>query len=213
MLHERQARVLMKRIKGLCALFLYTKEDFMTSKKIKASLLDEKQIQKTLVRLAHEIIEKNPNLENLAIIGIRTRGDVIAKRIHSIIKDISKVNIEIGTLDVTFYRDDFKTNLGSPKVGPSNILFNVDKKNIILIDDVLYTGRTIRAAMDEIFSLGRPNRIQLGVLIDRGHRELPIKPNYIGKNYPTSFNEHIHVYIDEVDNEESVKLLEYNEQA
>ena len=211
MLHERQARVLMKRIKGLCALFLYTKEDFMTSKKIKASLLDEKQIQKTLVRLAHEIIEKNPNLENLAIIGIRTRGDVIAKRIHSIIKDISKVNIEIGTLDVTFYRDDFKTNLGSPKVGPSNILFNVDKKNIILIDDVLYTGRTIRAAMDEIFSLGRPNRIQLGVLIDRGHRELPIKPNYIGKNYPTSFNEHIHVYLNETDNTEGVELMEYDE--
>ena len=211
MLHERQARVLMKRIKGLCALFLYTKEDFMTSKKIKASLLDEKQIQKTLVRLAHEIIEKNPNLENLAIIGIRTRGDVIAKRIHSIIKDISKVNIEIGTLDVTFYRDDFKTNLGTPKVGPSEILFNVDKRNIILVDDVLYTGRTIRAAMDEIFSLGRPEKIQLAILIDRGHRELPIKSNYVGKNYPTSFNEHIHVYLNETDGNEAVKLLEYDE--
>ena len=183
----------------------------MANKKIKANLLDEKQIQKTLVRLSHEIIEKNSNLKNLAIIGIRTRGDVIAHRIHKIIKDTSKVNLEIGTLDVTFYRDDFKTNLGSPKVGPSNILFNVDKKNIILIDDVLYTGRTVRAAMDEIFSLGRPNRIQLGVLIDRGHRELPIKPNYIGKNYPTSFNEHIHVYLNETDNTEGVELMEYDE--
>ena len=183
----------------------------MANKKIKANLLDEKQIQKTLVRLSHEIIEKNSNLKNLAIIGIRTRGDVIAHRIHKIIKDISKVNLEIGTLDVTFYRDDFKTNLGSPKVGPSNILFNIDKKNIILIDDVLYTGRTIRAAMDEIFSLGRPNRIQLGVLIDRGHRELPIKPNYVGKNYPTSFNEHIHVYLNETDNTEAVELMEYDE--
>ena len=181
------------------------------SKKIKADLLDEKQIEKTLVRLAHEIIEKNSNLDNLAIIGIRTRGDIIAKRIHSIIKDISKVNVESGTLDVTFYRDDFKTNLGSPKVGPSEILFNVDKKNIILVDDVLYTGRTIRAAMDEIFSLGRPKKIQLAVLIDRGHRELPIKSNYVGKNYPTSFNEHIHVYLNETDDEEGVKLLEYNE--
>ena len=181
------------------------------SKKIKADLLDEKQIQKTLVRLAHEIIEKNSNLDNLAIIGIRTRGDIIAKRIHSVIKDISKVNVESGTLDVTFYRDDFKTNLGSPKVGPSEILFNVDKKNIILVDDVLYTGRTIRAAMDEIFSLGRPKKIQLAVLIDRGHRELPIKSNYVGKNYPTSFNEHIHVYLNETDNDESVKLLEYDE--
>ena len=183
----------------------------MANKKIKANLLDEKQIQKTLVRLSHEIIEKNSNLKNLAIIGIRTRGDVIAHRIHKIIKDISKVNLEIGTLDVTFYRDDFKTNLGSPKVGPSNILFNIDKKNIILIDDVLYTGRTIRAAMDEIFSLGRPNRIQLGVLIDRGHRELPITPNYIGKNYPTSFNEHIHVYLNDTDNTEGVELMEYDE--
>ena len=183
----------------------------MANKKIKANLLDEKQIQKTLVRLSHEIIEKNSNLKNLAIIGIRTRGDVIAHRIHKIIKDISKVNLEIGTLDVTFYRDDFKTNLGSPKVGPSNILFNIDKKNIILIDDVLYTGRTIRAAMDEIFSLGRPNRIQLAVLIDRGHRELPIIPNYIGKNYPTSFNEHIHVYLNETDNTEGVELMEYDE--
>ena len=181
------------------------------SKKIKADLLDEKQIQKTLIRLSHEIIEKNSNLDNLAIIGIRTRGDIIAKRIHSIIKDISKVNVESGTLDVTFYRDDFKTNLGSPKVGPSEILFNVDKKNIILVDDVLYTGRTIRAAMDEIFSLGRPKKIQLAVLIDRGHRELPIKSNYVGKNYPTSFNEHIHVYLNETDNDESVKLLEYDE--
>ena len=181
------------------------------SKKIKADLLDEKQIEKTLVRLAHEIIEKNSNLDNLAIIGIRTRGDIIAKRIHSVIKDISKVNVESGTLDVTFYRDDFKTNLGSPKVGPSEILFNVDKKNIILVDDVLYTGRTIRAAMDEIFSLGRPKKIQLAVLIDRGHRELPIKSNYVGKNYPTSFNEHIHVYLNETDNDESVKLLEYDE--
>ena len=181
------------------------------SKKIKADLLDERQIQKTLLRLSHEIIEKNSNLDNLAIIGIRTRGDIIAKRIHSIIKDISKVNVESGTLDVTFYRDDFKTNLGSPKVGPSEILFNVDKKNIILVDDVLYTGRTIRAAMDEIFSLGRPKKIQLAVLIDRGHRELPIKSNYVGKNYPTSFNEHIHVYLNETDNDESVKLLEYDE--
>ena len=179
--------------------------------KNKANLLDADKIRRTLVRLAHEIIEKNPNLEDLAIIGIRTRGDIIAKRLFSIIKDISQKQIDIGTLDVTFYRDDFRTNLGTPKVGPSKILFDVDKKNIILIDDVLYTGRTIRAAMEEIFSLGRPNKIQLGVLIDRGHRELPIKANYVGKNYPTSFNEHIHVYLNEVDNNENVELVEYDE--
>ena len=177
----------------------------------KANLLDADKIKRTLVRLAHEIIEKNPNLEDLAIIGIRTRGDIIAKRLFSIIKDISQKQIDIGTLDVTFYRDDFRTNLGTPKVGPSKILFDVDKKNIILIDDVLYTGRTIRAAMEEIFSLGRPNKIQLGVLIDRGHRELPIKADYVGKNYPTSFNEHIHVYLNEVDDNDNVELVEYDE--
>ena len=183
----------------------------MISKKDKAILLDAKQINKTLIRLAHEIIEKNLNLDDIAIIGIRTRGDVIAQRLHSIIQDISNKNLDLGTIDVTFYRDDFETNLGTPKIGPSNILFNINKKNIILIDDVLYTGRTIRAAMEEIFSLGRPNKIQLGVLIDRGHRELPIKANYVGKNYPTSFNEHIHVYLTETDKEESVKLMEYDE--
>ena len=128
-----------------------------------------------------------------------------------VVKDISKKDINIGTLDVTFYRDDFRTNLGNPKVGPSEILFDIDKRNIVLIDDVLYTGRTIRAAMEEIFSLGRPKRIQLGVLIDRGHRELPIKPDYVGKNYPTSFNEHIHVYLSEVDNCEKIELVEYDE--
>ena len=178
--------------------------------KNKANLLDADKIKKTLVRLGHEIIEKNPNLNDLAIIGIRTRGDIIAQRLFSIIKTISKEEVNIGTLDVTFYRDDFRTNLGTPKVGPSKILFDIDKKNIVLIDDVLYTGRTIRAAMDEIFSLGRPNKIQLGVLIDRGHRELPIKADYVGKNYPTSINEHIHVYLNEVDKNESVELVEYN---
>ncbi len=185
----------------------------MVKKTDKAVLLDKKQINKTLIRLAHEIIEKNANLDNLAIIGIRTRGDVLAKRLCEIIKDITSTKLDLGSIDVTFYRDDFETNLGSPKVGPSNILFNISKKDVILIDDVLYTGRTIRAAMEEIFSLGRPDTIQLAVLIDRGHRELPIKANYVGKNYPTSFNEHIHVYLDEVDAEESVKLLEYNEQT
>ena len=181
------------------------------NKSHKAILLDSSQINKTLTRLSHEIIEKNSNLKNLALVGIRTRGDIIANRLHSIIEKITGINIDLGSIDVTFYRDDFETNLGSPKVGPSKILFNMNKKNIILIDDVLYTGRTIRAAMEEIFSLGRPDKLELAVLIDRGHRELPIKANYVGKNYPTSFNEHVHVYLKDVDNEESVKLLEYNE--
>ena len=177
--------------------------------KNKAILLNANKINRTLVRLAHEIVEKNSNLDELAIIGISTRGDFIANRIALIIKEITKTEINKGTIDVTFYRDDFKTNLGSPKVGPSNILFNINSKNIILIDDVLYTGRTIRAAMEELFSLGRPSKVQLAVLIDRGHRELPIKADYVGKNYPTSFNEHIHVHLNEIDNNESVELVEY----
>ena len=114
-------------------------------------------------------------------------------------------------MDVTFYRDDFRTNVGSPQVGPSDIKFDVSDKHIILIDDVLYTGRTIRAAMDEIFSYGRPASIQLGVLVDRGHRELPIKTDFVGKNYPTSINEHIHVHIKEVDGKDEVLLMEYSE--
>ena len=177
--------------------------------KNKAILLNANKINRTLVRLAHEIVEKNSNLDELAIIGIRTRGDFIANRIALIIKEITKTEINKGTIDVTFYRDDFKTNLGSRKVGPSKILFNINSKNIILIDDVLYTGRTIRAAMEELFSLGRPSKVQLAVLIDRGHRELPIKADYVGKNYPTSFNEHIHVHLNEIDNNESVELVEY----
>ena len=175
----------------------------------KTKLIDTEGISKILKRLSFEIIEANPSLENIAIVGIRTRGDVIAKRIAEIIKDISKKDIRTGTLDVTFYRDDFSSNWGSPKVGRSDITFNVNKINIILIDDVLFTGRTIRAAIEEIFSFGRPETIQLGVLVDRGHRELPIKANFVGKNIPTSDNEHVHVYIEEVDSIEEVCLESY----
>ena len=120
-----------------------------------------------------------------------------------------KKEVDFGTLDVTFYRDDFSTNLGSPEVGPSDITFNINKKNIILIDDVLYTGRTIRAALDELFSFGRPSNIKLGVLVDRGHRELPIKADFIGKNYPTAVHEHVHVLLKEIDNKDEVNIVEY----
>ena len=177
----------------------------------KVKLLDKDSIDSIVKRLSFEILDKNKKIDNLSIVGIRTRGEVLANRIHKFILDEKNINLKLGILDVTFYRDDFRTNLGSPKVGPSEILFDIDKKNIILIDDVLYTGRTIRAAMEEIFSLGRPDKVQLGVLIDRGHRELPIKADYVGKNYPTSINEHIHVYLNECDNKDSVELVEYNE--
>ena len=181
--------------------------------KIKAKLSGKIEIHRSLTRLAHEIIEHNEELHKIALIGIRTRGDHLARRLHKLIEGFSGNTINLGTLDVTFYRDDFRTNFGSPKVGASNILFEIEDKNIILIDDVLYTGRTVRAAMDEIFAYGRPATIQLGVLVDRGHRELPIRADFIGKNYPTSVNEHIHVHVEEEDGEDAVLLLEYKEKG
>ncbi len=181
-------------------------------KSVKSKLMVESHIKRTLIRLAHEIIENNPNLKNVALVGIRTRGEFLAKRILHHIENISGEKMKYGTLDVTFYRDDFKTNLGSPQVQSSEILFSIDEINVILIDDVLYTGRTIRAAMDELFAFGRPASIQLCVLVDRGHRELPVKADFIGKNYPTSLHEHIHVHVDEVDDEDAVLLMEYGEE-
>lgn len=177
--------------------------------KIKTKLLDKTKISKMILRLSHEIVENQQTLDSIAIIGIRTRGEIIARRITENIQNHYNKQVDLGILDVTFYRDDFSKNLGSPKVGPSDIKFDISNRNIILIDDVLYTGRTIRAAMDEIFSFGRPSSIQLGVLVDRGHRELPIKADFIGKNFPTSDNEHIHVLVDEVDNKDEVNLVEY----
>ena len=163
------------------------------------------------MRISHEIIENNPDLNQVAIVGIRTRGEIIAQRVADSINKIADIEIDNGTLDVTFYRDDFRSSFGSPQVGPSDIKFDVSDKHIILIDDVLYTGRTIRAAMDEIFSYGRPASIQLGVLVDRGHRELPIKTDFVGKNYPTSINEHIHVHVKEIDGKDEVLLMEYTD--
>jgi len=175
---------------------------------IKAQLSNKNDISRTLTRLAHEIIEKNDDKHSIAIVGIRTRGDCLAKRIHALIENILNFSLPIGTIDVSFHRDDFRTNLGSPKIGASNIIFEVESRNIILIDDVLYTGRTIRAAMDEIFSYGRPASIQLGILVDRGHKELPIRANYVGKNYPTSLNEHVYVHLEEVDGKDEILLIE-----
>ena len=175
---------------------------------MKKILLDEKAIDKLLLRLSHEIIESSDSIDSIAIVGIRTRGETIAKRIADNIFENYNHNVQYGVLDVTFHRDDFSSNLGSPKVGPSDISFDVNNKTIILIDDVLYTGRTIRAAIDEIFSFGRPAIIKLGVLLDRGHMELPIKADFIGKNYPTAQNEHVHVLLKEVDGLNQVELVE-----
>lgn len=181
-------------------------------KKIKSVLMNDDEFNRTLKRLAHEIIENHSDLDNVVIIGIRTRGEFLAKKINNFILKIAKKEIPMGILDVTFYRDDFRTNLGSPQVQSSDIMFPIENKKIILIDDVLYTGRTIRAAMDEIFSFGRPKSISLCVLSDRGHRELPIRPDFVGKNFPTSKSEYIYVHVKEVDDEDAILLVEYEDE-
>ncbi len=174
---------------------------------IKAKIIDEEGFVRTVTRLAHEILEKNKGSKNIVLIGMRTRGVFIAERIRNKIIEIEKFEPSFGILDVTLYRDDFRTRLKQPEVSVTDIAFDVNEKDIILIDDVLYTGRTVRAALDAVMDLGRPNTIQLCVLVDRGHRELPIKADFVGKNIPTSINEEVRVRLKEVDGEDAVYLV------
>ena len=176
--------------------------------KIKSKIIDEKSLERTLIRLAHEIIERNKGVESIAIIGIKTRGEFIAKRLAKTIGEIEKKEINVGLLDITLYRDDLRTLHEQPVLKGTEISFDVTYKNIILVDDVLFTGRTVRAALDELVDLGRPATIQLAVLIDRGHRQLPIKADFVGKNVPTSLDEQIKVMLKEVDGEDSVIIVE-----
>lgn len=173
----------------------------------KTVVMAESEIRRTLVRIAHEVVEKNKGVSNLALIGIRTRGVFLAKRLSQEIFKIEKKEISVGTLDITLYRDDLSLVARQPLVLKTEIPFNVSQKKIVLVDDVLYTGRTVRAAMDAIVDLGRPQVIQLAVLIDRGHRELPIRADYIGKNLPTSKKEIVKVRLNEVDGEDKVGIV------
>ena len=167
-------------------------------------LLDAQKITRATTRIAHEILEKNSGAENLVIIGILRRGADLAKRIAERIKQIEGVEVPVGLLDINLYRDDFHSRLDQPIVQRTEILFDVVDRNVILVDDVLFTGRTIRAALDAIIDFGRPRSIQLAVLIDRGHRELPIRPDYVGKNIPTSKEDRVLVRLEERDNCEEV---------
>ncbi len=180
-------------------------------KKVKATLLDAGEFERTLSRLVDEIMERHPAVDNLAIIGIRTRGEHLGRRIANRISASRQAQVKFGTVDVTFYRDDFRTRLPAPEVGPTRIPFSVDNLHIILVDDVLYTGRTVRAAVNSIMDFGRPAAIELAVLVDRGHRELPIRADYLGRNHPTASNEHIHVHVVEVDGQDEVLLLDYGQ--
>jgi pyrimidine operon attenuation protein/uracil phosphoribosyltransferase len=176
-------------------------------RKLKAQIIDEPGFERTITRLAHEILEKNKGSETIVIVGIRTRGEFIARRIAKKIDEVEGTTVPIGSLDITLYRDDLLGKLDQPQLKGTDIIFDFNGKNVILIDDVLFTGRTIRAALDELIDLGRPRSIQLAVLVDRGHRQLPIRADYVGKNVPTSAGESIRVHVKEVDGEDAVLLM------
>lgn len=166
------------------------------------------EVERTLVRLAHEIVEKNNGVEKLGIVGIKRRGVPLAQRLAKLIKNIEKKPVEVGVLDINFYRDDLSTRGPLPVINKGELGFDVNGKNIVLVDDVLYTGRTTRAALDALFDHGRPQRVQLLVLIDRGWRELPIEATFIGRTVQTAANEIIEVKLKEVDPSEEVLLVE-----
>jgi len=174
----------------------------------KGRLMSASEIERTLVRLAHEIVEKNNGGETLGLVGIKRRGIPLAQRLAGMIEKIEKHPIDTGSLDISFYRDDLSTSGPRPTVAPGTIGFDVTGRDIVLVDDVLYTGRTIRAALDALFDQGRPRSVQLLALIDRGHRELPIEATYTGRSIPTSNREIIEVKLNEVDGEEQVLLVE-----
>lgn len=177
--------------------------------KIKALIMDSKAIKRAIIRITHEIIEKNKGAENIVIVGIKTRGWPLALKIQDAIKQIEGVDVPAFPLDITFYRDDFdKTEKDAMEpVGVEKFDFDIKDKCVILVDDVLYTGRTVRAALDAIVDNGRPNNVELAVLIDRGHRELPIRADFIGKNVPTSHTERVKVYLEDVDGEENKVVI------
>lgn len=169
-------------------------------------IMDADAMRRAIVRIAHEIIERNKGVENVVLVGIRTRGVPIAERLAAAIREIEKVELPVGMLDITLYRDDLSTLAYNPVCHGTEIEFDVDGKTVILVDDVLYTGRTIRCALDAIIDMGRPKAIQLAVLIDRGHRELPIRADFAGKNVPTSHKEAINVYLAEQDGTDEVVI-------
>lgn len=170
-------------------------------------LLNSKEIKRALTRIAHEIVERNKGIDNICLVGIQKGGVLLAKRLVSIIESIEERPIDIGTLDISFYRDDINTSMKQPVVSKTEIPCSITDKTVVLVDDVLFTGRSIRAAMDALIDFGRPSQIQLAILIDRGHRQLPIRPDYVGKNIPTSFNERIEVNLQEEKKEDNVTLI------
>lgn len=176
---------------------------------VKSVIMDERGIERSIVRLSHEIIERNKGVVDLVIVGVKTRGEHLARRIAGQIKKLEEANIPCGFMDITLYRDDLQTrSLEHPELKGTDIQFDITDKHVILVDDVLYTGRTTRAALDELVDHGRPATIQLAVLIDRGHRELPIRADFVGKNVPTSVGEQVKVLLKEIDDKDEVLLVD-----
>jgi pyrimidine operon attenuation protein/uracil phosphoribosyltransferase len=176
-------------------------------------VLDRDDLRRTLVRIAHEIVEKNAGSDGLALVGIHTRGAVIARRLHALVGELTGSEIPLGDLDIAFYRDDVaaRTPPDAPVVHASHLDFDLAPRTIVLVDDVLFTGRTARAAIEALFDYGRPRRVQLAVIVDRGHRELPIRPDYVGKNLPTSRSERVYVRVEESDAIDEVAIAEKEE--
>ena len=173
---------------------------------VKSIVMDEREIERSLTRIAHQILEKNKGASSIASVGIVTRGDLLAKRIVEIIEEIEGVRVPFGRLDISFYRDDFASYV-SPEVLSTDIMFDIDGRDIVLVDDVLFTGRTIRAALDALMDIGRPETIQLAVLVDGGHRQLPIRADYVGKNVPSAANESVRLFLEETDGKSEVEIL------
>jgi pyrimidine operon attenuation protein/uracil phosphoribosyltransferase len=171
-------------------------------------LLDPEDVRRALVRIAHEIVEGNKGAERVALVGIASRGDDLARRLAELIVEIEGTKVPVGALDITFYRDDIGRKAEAPEVHETRIDFDINDVTVVLVDDVLFTGRTIRAAMDALMDFGRPRRIQLAVLVDRGHRELPIRADYVGKNVPTGRADDVRVFVTELDGEDAVIVEE-----
>jgi pyrimidine operon attenuation protein / uracil phosphoribosyltransferase len=173
-------------------------------------VLEHDDLTRTLRRIAHEIAEKNPEPDGLAVVGIHTRGALLARRLHDLLTELTGAEVPIGDIDISFYRDDVgaKARAAQPVVHASHIDFDLAGRTVVLVDDVLFTGRTVRAAIDALFDYGRPQRVQLAVLCDRGHRELPIRPDYVGKNLPTSREQRVNVHLEELDGGDGVAISE-----
>ena len=174
-------------------------------------VLDQDDMRRTLVRIAHEVVERAHDPETLAIVGIHRRGAVLARRLQALLSDLLERDVPLGELDISFYRDDVGSRPEQPIVHATALGFPVDAATVVIVDDVLYTGRTVRAAIEALFDYGRPARVQLAVLADRGHRELPIRPDYVGKNLPTSRAERVNVRVEELDGVDEVRIVELQE--